>query len=52
LAGRGSDFVPAEKLEPIYLREIAFVKAPPPRAMPAQSTTPREAGGQESGRFL
>jgi tRNA threonylcarbamoyl adenosine modification protein YeaZ len=26
-----SDFVPAEKLQPIYLRETAFVKAPPPR---------------------
>jgi tRNA threonylcarbamoyladenosine biosynthesis protein TsaB len=25
------DFVPGEKLEPIYLREIAFKKAPPPR---------------------
>jgi tRNA threonylcarbamoyl adenosine modification protein YeaZ len=28
--GRG-DFQPGEKLEPIYLRETAFVKAPPPR---------------------
>ncbi|HXR08214.1 MAG TPA: tRNA (adenosine(37)-N6)-threonylcarbamoyltransferase complex dimerization subunit type 1 TsaB [Candidatus Acidoferrum sp.] len=26
------DFVPGEKLEPIYLRETAFKKAPPPRA--------------------
>ena len=26
-AGRG-DFVPGEKLEPIYLRETSFVKAP------------------------
>ena len=25
------DFVPGEKLEPIYLREVSFVKAPPPR---------------------
>jgi tRNA threonylcarbamoyl adenosine modification protein YeaZ len=25
------DFVPGEKLEPIYLRETSFVKAPPPR---------------------
>ena len=25
------DFVPGEKLEPIYLRETAFKKAPPPR---------------------
>jgi tRNA threonylcarbamoyl adenosine modification protein YeaZ len=29
-AGR-SDFLPGDKLEPIYLRETAFVKAPPPR---------------------
>jgi len=26
------DFVPGEKLEPIYLREVFFIKAPPPRA--------------------
>jgi len=32
-AGR-SDFVPGDKLEPIYLRETAFVKAPPPRILP------------------
>src|SRR2546425_5646600 len=29
-----SNFLPGEKLEPIYLRETAFVKAPPPRIMP------------------
>jgi len=29
------DFVPGEKLEPIYLRETAFKKAPPPRPMPS-----------------
>ena len=28
-----SDFVAGEKLEPIYLRETTFVKAPPPRAI-------------------
>lgn len=28
------DFVPGEKLEPIYLRETTFVKAPPPRILP------------------
>jgi tRNA threonylcarbamoyl adenosine modification protein YeaZ len=27
-------FVPGEKLEPIYLRETAFKKAPPPREIP------------------
>lgn len=27
------DFIPAEKLEPIYLRETTFVKAPPPRIL-------------------
>lgn len=34
LALRRSDFVSGEKLEPIYLRETAFVKAPPPRIIP------------------
>jgi tRNA threonylcarbamoyladenosine biosynthesis protein TsaB len=33
LAMGRTDFVPAEKLEPIYLREVNFVKAPPPRAI-------------------
>jgi len=28
LAGFRTDFIPAEKLEPIYLRETSFVKAP------------------------
>jgi tRNA threonylcarbamoyl adenosine modification protein YeaZ len=31
LAAQRSDFLPGEKLEPIYLRPTAFVKAPPPR---------------------
>jgi len=31
LAAGRTDFVPGEKLEPIYLRETAFVKAAPPR---------------------
>lgn len=31
LASQRSDFLPGEKLEPIYLRETTFVKAPPPR---------------------
>jgi tRNA threonylcarbamoyladenosine biosynthesis protein TsaB len=31
LACARRDFVPGEKLEPIYLRETAFKKAPPPR---------------------
>lgn len=30
-----TDFVPAEKLEPIYLRDTQFVKAAPPRIAPA-----------------
>jgi tRNA threonylcarbamoyladenosine biosynthesis protein TsaB len=34
LARSRTDFVPAEKLEPIYLRETTFVKAPPPRPLP------------------
>jgi tRNA threonylcarbamoyl adenosine modification protein YeaZ len=28
-----TDFIPGEKLEPIYLRETKFVKAPPPRVI-------------------
>jgi tRNA threonylcarbamoyladenosine biosynthesis protein TsaB len=31
LAGGRTDFVPGENLEPIYLRETNFVKAPPTR---------------------
>jgi tRNA threonylcarbamoyl adenosine modification protein YeaZ len=31
LACAKGDFVAGEKLEPIYLREVSFVKAPPPR---------------------
>ena len=31
LASQRADFVSAERLEPIYLRETTFVKAPPPR---------------------
>jgi tRNA threonylcarbamoyladenosine biosynthesis protein TsaB len=34
LASRRADFVPGEALEPIYLRPISFVKAPPPRVPP------------------
>jgi tRNA threonylcarbamoyl adenosine modification protein YeaZ len=34
IALRRDDFVPGEKLEPIYLRETSFVKAPPPRIIP------------------
>ena len=30
-ASMRSDYLPCEKLEPIYLREISFIKAPPPR---------------------
>ena len=29
-----TDFVPAERLEPIYLRQTSFVKAPPARPIP------------------
>ncbi len=31
LARNRTDFVPGEQLEPIYLRQPSFVKAPPPR---------------------
>jgi tRNA threonylcarbamoyl adenosine modification protein YeaZ len=34
LAVNRSDFVTGDKLTPIYLREISFVKAPPPRILP------------------
>ncbi len=34
LALRRTEFVAGEKLEPIYLREPQFVKAPPPRVLP------------------
>jgi tRNA threonylcarbamoyl adenosine modification protein YeaZ len=34
LAAKRPDYRPGELLEPIYLREIAFVKAPLPRAIP------------------
>src|SRR5439155_11389631 len=33
LAARRNDFLSGEKLEPIYLRETAFIKAPPPRVI-------------------
>src|SRR5437660_1398996 len=31
IAARRTDFIPGEQLEPIYLRPVAFVKAPSPR---------------------
>ncbi len=34
LASGRSDFLPGEKLEPIYLRETTFIKAPPLRVIP------------------
>ena len=34
LAINRTNFLPGEKLEPIYLRETNFVKAPPPRVLP------------------
>jgi hypothetical protein len=33
LASDRKDFVPGEKLEPIYLRETAFKRAPPTRVL-------------------
>jgi len=35
MAATRTDSLPGEKLEPIYLRETTFVKAPPPRVLPA-----------------
>lgn len=34
LASPRTDFLPGEKLDPIYLRETTFVKAPPSRPLP------------------
>jgi tRNA threonylcarbamoyl adenosine modification protein YeaZ len=34
LASAQTGYVPGERLEPIYLRETMFVKAPPPRVLP------------------
>jgi tRNA threonylcarbamoyladenosine biosynthesis protein TsaB len=34
VAATRSDFLCGEKIEPIYLRETSFVKAPPPREIP------------------
>ena len=34
LAQGRTDFIPGENLSPIYLRQTAFVKAPPPRQLP------------------
>lgn len=33
IAAPRRNFIPGEQLQPVYLREIAFVKAPPPRAI-------------------
>ena len=35
LAAKRTDFINGSALEPIYLRETTFVKAPPPRVIPA-----------------
>jgi len=35
LASGRNDFVGADKLEPVYLRPVSFVKAPPPRVIPS-----------------
>lgn len=34
IAATRTDFVEGDKLEPIYLRETSFLKAPPPRVIP------------------
>jgi tRNA threonylcarbamoyl adenosine modification protein YeaZ len=45
LASTRRNFVLGEKLEPIYLRETKFVKAPPPRIWPAsEPAKPASAG--------
>lgn len=39
LASSSGNFLPGEKLEPIYLRETTFVKSPPTRTLTTLSTT-------------
>jgi tRNA threonylcarbamoyl adenosine modification protein YeaZ len=34
LAAAKTDFIPGEKLEPVYLREASFIKSPPSRFFP------------------
>lgn len=34
MAAEGTDLISGEEMEPIYLRETKFVKAPPPRVLP------------------
>ncbi|GDY18996.1 tRNA (adenosine(37)-N6)-threonylcarbamoyltransferase complex dimerization subunit type 1 TsaB [Verrucomicrobiota bacterium] len=36
LAAGRTDFTPAAQLEPVYLRAVEFVKAPPPRVLPTE----------------
>ena len=36
LAAGRTDFIPAAQLEPVYLRAVEFVKAPPPRILPTE----------------
>lgn len=43
LAAQRADFLPGEKLEPIYLREVKFVKAPPPRVLPVDQDDREQA---------
>lgn len=50
LAAGRADFAAGEQLEPIYLRETRFVKAPPPRVLPAvESTAPSPLSGGKPG---
>jgi tRNA threonylcarbamoyl adenosine modification protein YeaZ len=45
LASKRTDFVSGDRLEPIYLRETTFVKAPPARVippLPAESSKPKD----------
>jgi hypothetical protein len=52
LAGARNDFVSGERLQPIYLRETAFVKAVPPRLIREcrSETVSSLLGGSRSGR--
>ncbi len=48
LAGQRTDFVAGEHLEPIYLRETTFVKAPPSRVI--ETPAPQTAGHGDTSR--
>jgi len=47
LASKRTDFLSGDRLEPIYLRETTFVKAPPARVIPPLQTGPAIRKGSD-----